>query len=341
MKKICIIGCGASGLSHLENIMRYEGEAEVCGFCDLIIERAEDFVEKAGRGRAYTNYIEMYDEISPDMVFICVPPYCHGELEFETIRRGIHFFTEKPIALDIRTAEMICSSAEEKGIITAVGFVDRYSYLMDHAADFCRENEIVSITCTDIRGIDGAFWQRDRELSGGQLMESTLTLLDALRCISGEPDTVCTYAARGFVKGVTDYNTDDCTVTIVKFANGSVGTITSGCYVEDERCRESKIVFSSKDKRGELILPYRFEVFGEIPEVKKKSDFVVSEDGESYVYESSADGSALCGSAFINAVVSGDRGAIRCGYRDALKTLGFAMACERSLITGTPVKIEE
>lgn len=339
MKQICIIGCGTSGFSHLENILKHECDAEVCGFCDLIIERAEDFVNKAGRGKAYTNYIDMYDEISPDMVFICVPPYCHGELELETIRRGIHFFIENPISLDAETAGTVCSSAEEKGIITAVGFGDRYSSLVNYAADFCRTNEIVSVTCTDIRGIDGAFWKLDKELSGGQFMGSTLTMLDTLRLIAGEPDTVCTYAARGFVKGVTDYNTDDCTVTIVKFANGSIGTITAGCYAEN--FRESKIVFSAKDKRGELTLPFRFEVFGEIPEIKKKSEFIVSEDGKSYFYESSDNPGALACTSFIDAVVSGDAGNVKCGYRDALKTLGFAMACEKSLVTGSPVKIEE
>ena len=51
----------------------------------------EEFVKKAGSGKAYSDFIEMYDEIQPDAVFICVPPTCHGAIEFETIRRNIPF----------------------------------------------------------------------------------------------------------------------------------------------------------------------------------------------------------------------------------------------------------
>lgn len=54
----------------------------------MLLDRAEDFVRRAGSGKAYTNFITLYDETQPDMVFICVSPICHGKIEFETIRRG-------------------------------------------------------------------------------------------------------------------------------------------------------------------------------------------------------------------------------------------------------------
>ncbi|MBQ8369834.1 MAG: Gfo/Idh/MocA family oxidoreductase, partial [Clostridia bacterium] len=107
MKKLAIIGCGGIGSYHLGHFLGFKDIVELAGFCDLIPERAQSFVEKAGCGKAFTNYVEMYDEIQPDMVFICVPPYCHGEIEFETIKRGIHFLVEKPLALDLNLAREI------------------------------------------------------------------------------------------------------------------------------------------------------------------------------------------------------------------------------------------
>lgn len=81
MKKLAIIGCGGIGSYHLSHFLDFN-DIELAGFCDLIPERAEDFVVKAGSGKVFTNYKEMYDEIKPDMVFICVPPTEHGAIEF-------------------------------------------------------------------------------------------------------------------------------------------------------------------------------------------------------------------------------------------------------------------
>ncbi len=70
MKKLAIIGCGGIGGYHLGHFKQFTDIVELAGFCDLIPERAENFVKEAGSGKAYTNYIEMYDEVKPDMVFI-------------------------------------------------------------------------------------------------------------------------------------------------------------------------------------------------------------------------------------------------------------------------------
>ena len=106
MKKLAMIGCGGIGTYHLGHFLDYK-DIELAGFCDLVPERAQSFVERAGSGKAYTDFRVMYDEVQPDMVFICVPPYCHGDIEFETIRRGIPMFIEKPVALDMELAYRI------------------------------------------------------------------------------------------------------------------------------------------------------------------------------------------------------------------------------------------
>ena len=104
MNRVAIIGCGLIGDYHLHQLLTFE-DIEIVGFCDIIYERAEAFVKLSGRGAAFANFIEMYDQIKPDMVFICVPPYCHGDIEFETIKRGIHMFVEKPVSLDLELAK--------------------------------------------------------------------------------------------------------------------------------------------------------------------------------------------------------------------------------------------
>ncbi len=170
MKKLAIIGCGGIGSYHLEHFLEYT-DIELAGFCDLIPERAQAFAEKAGRGQAFTDYREMYDAVNPDMVFICIPPTCHGEIEFETIRRGIPFFVEKPLALDLDLARRIRDAAEEKGIITASGFQCRYSNIVKPTMDFLRTHEVPYVECARMGGIPGTPWWIKKD--GVQLLHRT------------------------------------------------------------------------------------------------------------------------------------------------------------------------
>lgn len=348
-KKLAIIGCGGIGTYHLGHFLGFTDIVELAGFCDLIPERAESFVERAGSGKAYTNYLEMYDEVKPDMVFICIPPYCHGEIEFETIRRGIPFFVEKPLALDLDLARRIRDAAAEKNLVTASGFQCRYSKLVPPNVEFCKNNEIIFIDCTRIGGVPGVFWWKDKDLSGGQIVEQTIHQFDIIRYVFGEPEEVCTYGTRGFVKGIPDYNTDDCSVTIVKFQNGTIGTISTGDYAKTGNSFDSKIVFSAADKRAELKILGSFEVFGEKPAepAPEKEGFVIKGDGalgeatgDSILYREEGDAGILCDRTFIEAAISGDGSKVRSPYADAFKSLAFTMACNESMATGKPVKVE-
>ena len=355
MKKLAIIGCGGIGSYHLEHFLGFKDIVELAGFCDLIPEKAEAFVKRAGCGRAFTDYKEMYDEIQPDMVFICIPPYCHGEIEFETIKRGIHFFVEKPLALDLDLARQIRDAAEAKGLITASGFQCRYSNLVEPNVAFCKNNDVVFIDCTRIGRVPDKDWLRNKDLSGGQIVEQTIHQFDIIRYVFGEPEEVCTYGTRGFVTEVDDLNTDECSVTIVKFKNGALGTISTGHYATSGNSFDSKVVFSARDKRAELKILGTLEIFGEIPEVtEEKSDgFVVKGDGavgasstNTVLYKQDrypgnvCVAGVLCDRTFIEAVISGDGSKIRSSYRDAFKSLSFTMACNESMATGKCVKVE-
>ena len=54
---------------------------------------------------------------------------------------------------------------------------------------------------------------------------------------------------------------------------------------------------------------------------------------------SSVDFGMLCDRTFIDAVITGDGSKIRSPYADAYKTVMFALACNKSMETGLPVKV--
>ncbi len=354
MKKLAMIGCGGIGKYHLNHFLEFN-DIELAGFCDLIPERAESFVSKAGSGKAFTNYKKMYDEINPDMVFICVPPTEHGEIEFETINRRIPFFVEKPIALSIDLAKQICDEVRKSGLITAVGFQCRYSNLVEPNVNFIKEKEIIFIDCIRIGGVPGVEWWKKRSTSGGQIVEQTIHQFDIIRYVFDEPDEVFTMGTKGFVTDIEGYDTEDLSTTVVRFKSGALATISTGCYATSGNAADSKIVFSSRDARAELRILNDLKTFGYKDNINnndgnngsKSEGFVIKGDGAltpsktgEITYKQEGDAGILCDRTFIEAVLTGDGSKIRSPYEDAVRTLEFTLACNRSIDTGLPVKID-
>ncbi|MBE6929478.1 MAG: Gfo/Idh/MocA family oxidoreductase [Ruminococcaceae bacterium] len=347
MKKLAMIGCGGIGNYHLGHFLKYD-DIELAGFCDLIPEKAQAFVEKAGSGKAFTDWREMYDEIQPDMVFICIPPYCHGEIEFETIRRGIPMFVEKPVALDLDLARRIRDEIEKAGLITAVGFQCRYSNIVDDTKAFVARNQIYFANCFRMGGIPGTDWWKNKALSGGQIVEQTIHNLDMMRYILGEPVEVFTMGTRGFIKDVEGYDTDDLTSTIIRFESGALGTVSTGCYAKGGQCSDNTITFSAKDARLNHYIINKVQIYGEAPEVADpnanefiKGDGAMRADGgEVITIKDQGQAGDLCDRTFVDAVLSGDGSKILSPYADALRTLEFVMACNQSMDSNLPIKIE-
>ena len=351
MKKLAMIGCGGIGNYHLGHFLQFTDFVELAGFCDIIPERAEDFCTRAGSGKAYTDYRVMLDEVKPDMVFICVPPYCHGEIEFDLIDRGIHFFVEKPLTLELDLARRIRDAAAAKGLITASGFQCRYSNLVEPNKAFVEQNQVIYIEASRMGGVPGVDWWRKKDLSGGQVPEQTIHQFDIIRYMIGEPEEVFSYAVRGYVteEEWPGYDTDDLSTTVVRFQNGILATISTGCYAKSGNCLDSKVTFSTRDKRAELKILGTLKIYGEKPAepAKEAGGFVVkgdgavaAADGNCIVYRQEGDAGIACDRTFIEAVISGDGSKIRSPYADAFKSVSFTLACNESMATGRPVKVE-
>ncbi len=346
MKKLAIIGCGGIGTYHLGHFLAYE-DIELAGFCDLIPERAQAFVEKAGRGRAFTDFREMYDAVNPDMVFICVPPYCHGEIEFETIRRGIPMFIEKPVALDMDLAYRIRDEIQKARLITAVGLQCRYAKIVDVTRDFVNNHRVAFVDCVRMGGVPAVEWWRDKRRSGGQIVEMTIHNIDMVRYMIGEPVEVFSMAARGFVTDVVNYDTDDLSTTAVRFECGALGSLSTGCYAKSGEAFDSRITFSARDCRLDHYILSKVNIYGVKDEGDTKNGLAFQGDGTMQasggavtIREEGGYGGVRCDRTFVDAVLSGDPSQIRSPYADAVRTMEFVMACNRSIETGCPVRVE-
>lgn len=349
MKKLAMIGCGGIGSYHLGHFLNFK-DIELAGFCDLIIERAESFVKRAGSGKAYSDFMQMYNEVEPDMVFICIPPNCHGFIELETVRRGIPFFVEKPLALDMELANTINDAVAAKGLTTAVGFQCRYDNINEPAIDYIKSNRIVTVAGSRVGGIPGVPWWRIKAQSGGQLVEQTIHQMDILRYFLGEPDRVYSVATRGIITPeiCPNYCTDDLSTTLVVFKSGVTATMMTGCYSDNGASWDSKMTFGSISSRMDYRLCTDVRFYGiDKRDVAAEVAGTISGDGtqrrsDSEVginVKSSIDFGTICDRTFIDAVLTGDPSKIRSPYSDAIKSVAFTLACNRSMETGEVVKL--
>ena len=324
--KIAIIGCGGIANWHLGRIKDFP-DVEFVGFCDIIPERADAMVEKTGQGKRYDNFIEMFDEGKPDALYICVPPAEHGAIELEAIKRGIHLLIQKPISTDVNLAEAINAAIEKAGIITSVGFQDRYLDIGENIKEYIKGREIGLVNGAWVGGIPGVLWWRKRSTSGGQIVEQNIHLFDMLRYYIGEPATVYCAAGKGIVKPGPDlegYDVEDYSAACVTFKNGIVANIFTGDYLQGGADFKLGLTFYAKD----ATIDYRL----------RDSVTLHDKDGETVVKTQIDQGIAL-DRTFIDAVKSGDASLIRSPYSDALKTLKFTLACNESIDTGKVVQL--
>lgn len=326
--KVAMIGCGARARAHLKGLITFD-DIELVGFCDIVEEKAKDFVERAGTGKSYTNLREMLDDAKPQAVIIAVPPHEHGEIEFEIIERGIHFLIEKPMALQYDLAEKICKMAEEKGIITSVGFQDRYQDITEKTLEFVKDRTVAHIDGSWVGKLPTVWWWRKFETSGGQIVEQNIHIFDMLRQLFGEAESVYCLKHRGMIdpvaRDVEGFNVDDFTTVLIKMKNGAIASIKTGCYPL-EGCT----------------VPNGMDIYCEDATVHynlRKTVTLKDKNGEE-TYTRNSNQNELIDRGFIDAVKTGDTSTIRSPYSDALKTLRLCMACQESADTGRIVYLD-
>lgn len=247
MVKTVLIGCGSSGRQIAEEIS--SSGAELVGFCDLNIDRADELGKKYG-GKAFSDYREMFETLSPEAAFICTPPYCTDEIVASSVEHGISFMTETPVTRSFDKAKSILERANEKGIITAVYDRFIYSRLMKTVECFARKNQIIHARIERVTPAPTEFWKRDCELCGGILIEKGVDLVAFMSRIFGEIKNISAFASRGFVAGIADYSTDDCFSGILTYSNNALVELSLGNYgVSGE---ETTLTLEAKGKRLEL-----------------------------------------------------------------------------------------
>ncbi|MBO3801864.1 MAG: Gfo/Idh/MocA family oxidoreductase [Thermoproteota archaeon] len=229
--RVGIIGCGGIANKHAEVLSRIK-EISLVAFCDIIEGNAKSFNEKYAKGKAnvYTDYTKMLEKERLDIVYICLPPFAHGNEVEIAAENHTNIFIEKPIALSLELAKNMVRVTEKYSVKTQVGFMSRFGSAVEYFKNLESKDETGNLVLFIGRYFCNSLhspWWREKAKSGGQVVEQIIHLYDLSRYLMGEPKSTFSKMNNILHKNVENYTIEDVSASVIKFKNGSLATIAA------------------------------------------------------------------------------------------------------------------
>ena len=257
--RIGIIGCGRISVMHLVPAQESE-RAELVACCDIKQERADETAKKYGI-KAYYDYEEMLDSEKLDAVHLCLPHYIHSKVAMAAFERGVNVLTEKPMDVDLASAETAVAKAKEKGVLYGVILQCRYNNaakLVKKAVESGKLGKVISARSTLTWTRPDSYYQEsdwkgtwDKE-GGGVVIDQAIHSIDLVNWIlNSEVQSVsCSMANRGH----SIVKVEDSAEGLITYKNGvRYGFYCMNNYGCDEPieiklyCEKGKVTFGYDD----------------------------------------------------------------------------------------------
>ncbi len=137
--KVAIIGAGGRAASAHYPCLHEIPDCELVAACDLNAERLGPVCDRFGIAGRYTNYQEMIEKETPDLVYTIMPPHHLYDVTANVIEMGCHVVIEKPPALTSEQVRQMAILARRKNVLTGVTFQRRFSPLLRQGKSWCQD----------------------------------------------------------------------------------------------------------------------------------------------------------------------------------------------------------
>ena len=189
--RVAFYGCGNfANRTRIPNVLQ-TNSVDIVAACDSSGQTAQETATRFKIPRAYQDAYEMLDTETVDVLYSIVPAYVRTDVEVIAAQKGIHIFSEKPQALTMQVAHRINNAIQQAGVISTVGFRERYRPIFQEARQYLMDKEIVHVRFQGFGGLPPSTeggpktWWEEMDKSGGQALDWGVHATDYTRFMTG------------------------------------------------------------------------------------------------------------------------------------------------------------
>ena len=317
--RVAFIGAGGRAVSsHYPSLMDIPG-AEIVAVSELNETRLKAATDKFGIKGAYTNYVEMLEKESPDVVYAIMPPHHLYDLSATVMEKGCHLIIEKPPAVTTEQCRQMAILAEKNKVLAGVTFQRRFAPVIARGKALCEKyGPVHSAVSTFYKyAVGGAPYYRG---AMDVLTCDAIHAVDTLRFLcGGEVESVASDVRR--------LDSGHCNVhlALVKFSSGATGVLLTN-WMTGRRIFSVEIhspgisAFGDPEEGGQMFAD------GKVDPVELLDPFKISGSQEPY----RAYGPYDMNVHFIDCIRKGKQ--MMTNFQDATKTMELVDAIYQSQI---------
>lgn len=190
--RLAVVGVGQRA-EILRHATAEPGAATVIAAVDPTAEGRRSALERFGPDVAvYESHTDLVAAGGVDAAFVLTPDATHARIAVDLLRAGIAVYLEKPLAIDIESADGILEAARESGTPLYVGHNFRHSAVVTLMRDVIERGEIgevKAIWCRHFVGNGGDYyfkdWHADRRNTNSLLLQKASHDIDVIHYLSG------------------------------------------------------------------------------------------------------------------------------------------------------------
>ncbi|MDE0314163.1 MAG: Gfo/Idh/MocA family oxidoreductase [Candidatus Poribacteria bacterium] len=312
--RVAFYGCGNFAKNtRIPNLLQQDS-VNIVAVCDSNVKTAQETAQYFNIPHVYHSENggahEMLKTQDFDVLYSIVPAYVRTDVEATAAKKGIHIFSEKPQAITMQVANRIDKAIRQAGVISTVGFRERYRPIFQKAREFLADKKVVHVRFQSYGGLPAAAgsetktWWADMDKSGGRALDWGVHATDYSRFMTG----LNVVKAQAFYCERSDYATPlSCSFNYC-FNNGGTMTLS---FVSAGPSPKDEPWFTVFYEGGHLTI-YRYdkiEVNGE--------EIFQAEEFNPWLEQDKT---------FIRAVQTGDASILQSDYHDGLFSLAPVLA---------------
>jgi myo-inositol 2-dehydrogenase / D-chiro-inositol 1-dehydrogenase len=200
--RVGLIGAGTMGRRHLE-VLSGDPRVEIVGVADAVETSARDAAASVGARPCATP--DQLADLGVDAAFVTLPNIYHGQVALHLLARGVHVFSEKPMATTLAEGRRIAERAKSSGRVYQMGFNRRWAPAYRHLKQAVESGFIAYSANVKINDGDmlTPAWYTNTQISGGFLYDTAIHLVDMIAWLIGRIERV---AALGRQSCYPDYD---------------------------------------------------------------------------------------------------------------------------------------